>query len=469
MKPTVTLMLWGWIPFVGILFCYFNTRRAVIAAYVLAWLFLPNYTIEFSGLPEINKVTVATIGVLMGIAIFDRFCFERWKFSWMDGVALLWCATTVFASLANDLGLYDGLSAFKDAILVWFIPYGIGKLYLQDWKAAKELLWGIFLGGLLYVPFCVVEILMSPQFHNWVYGFHPHEFQQSIRGNSYRPVVFMKHGLMVGMWMMSASFAGVVLWVCGELPKRWFVSWIPGWLPVLGLILVFIACKSMASVGYFFIYTACFFAIRRLNFRIPLKLLLLAPVIYVGLQVSGHFPNKLMIAQVEAIVGGERAESFVFRIENEEILIEKAQKKRWLGWGGWGRSRIYDDDGKDISVTDSLWIIIFGQKGVLGLLAIYGLFALPTAQVLRNFAKADLKTAKITAFALVFLIIAYLNDSLLNDMRNPIYLLISGSATAWAGSLVRKWEPQIFPGIGQSCDAAFLHSSNISNQSTRYL
>src|SRR5437764_1120755 len=48
----------------------------------------------------------------------------------------------------------------------------------------------------------------------------------------------------------------------------------------------------------------------------------------------------------------------------------------WFGWGGWGRSRIFDQwTGKDISVTDGGWIIYFGVYGWFGYLCFFGLLA----------------------------------------------------------------------------------------------
>jgi hypothetical protein len=43
---------------------------------------------------------------------------------------------------------------------------------------------------------------------------------------------------------------------------------------------------------------------------------------------------------------------------------------RFLGGGG-GGSLVCNEEGKDISVADSLWIIIFGQYGLVGLGLLY--------------------------------------------------------------------------------------------------
>ena len=49
-----------------------------------------------------------------------------------------------------------------------------------------------------------------------------------------------------------------------------------------------------------------------------------------------------------------------------------------FGWGRWGRNRIYDDEtGRDLSITDGLWIITVGGFGIIGFLAQFGLLVFP--------------------------------------------------------------------------------------------
>ena len=67
-------------------------------------------------------------------------------------------------------------------------------------------------------------------------------------------------------------------------------------------------------------------------------------------------------------VGEERAHSFNFRIESEDVLIEHALKAPILGWTGFGRNRVLNEEGKDISVTDGYWVIVLGIFGITGLM-----------------------------------------------------------------------------------------------------
>ena len=48
---------------------------------------------------------------------------------------------------------------------------------------------------------------------------------------------------------------------------------------------------------------------------------------------------------------------------NEELLSSRAREQFLFGWGGYGRNMIFDGAGNAVTVTDSLWIIAFGQNG----------------------------------------------------------------------------------------------------------
>ena len=48
---------------------------------------------------------------------------------------------------------------------------------------------GIFIGGLVYAPLCLIEMRLSPQLHRWIYGYMANAFAHSVRGEGYKPTV----------------------------------------------------------------------------------------------------------------------------------------------------------------------------------------------------------------------------------------------------------------------------------------
>ena len=69
----------------------------------------------------------------------------------------------------------------------------------------------------------------------------------------------------------------------------------------------------------------------------------------------------------------------------EDMLIDKALERPALGWGRFGGSRVLDDSGKDITVTDGLWIILLGITGYAGLATLGIGMLLPVVFLLRRY------------------------------------------------------------------------------------
>ncbi|MFM7428604.1 MAG: hypothetical protein ACKO1F_01760, partial [Flammeovirgaceae bacterium] len=69
--------------------------------------------------------------------------------------------------------------------------------------------------------------------------------------------------------------------------------------------------------------------------------------------------------------------SLQFRFDNEAILAEKARQRIFLGWGGYGRNLIFDESGGLSTVVDSVWIITFGTRGLLGITSLFSTLLLP--------------------------------------------------------------------------------------------
>src|SRR5690606_11933457 len=138
------------------------------------------------GLPDWTKMNATTAAVFLGILIFDPARFTMIKWSWLDLPMALWCAWPMITALSMGQGAYEGASFVLDQLMVWGGPYIVGRMYLRDPGAMRELAMAIVIGGLIYVPLCLFEVRMSPQLHRLVYGYHQHSFLQTIRESGYR-------------------------------------------------------------------------------------------------------------------------------------------------------------------------------------------------------------------------------------------------------------------------------------------
>src|SRR5687767_13048880 len=181
LNSTVPLALFGW-PLVVLALCWLLPgRRAVVCAYVVAWLFLPVYEYKVPGLADWTKMSATSITLIIGVLFLDFGRVAAFRPRWFYGPIILWCLCGGASSLANGLGPYAGLSTVLDHIVVWGLPYFLGRLYFSDVEGLRDLALGLFIGGLAYIPFCLYEIRMSPQLHSIVYGFHQHSFSQTKR------------------------------------------------------------------------------------------------------------------------------------------------------------------------------------------------------------------------------------------------------------------------------------------------
>ncbi len=423
MTPFVQVVMFGWIPFVIGLFLALPSRIAVIAAFVLGWLFLPVAGFAIEGFIDYNKVTAINIAVLLCAGLLDTRRFLALRPSWVDVPIAVFCLTPFFSSIANGLGPYDGASAALSWLIMWGAPYLLGRAYFADLAGQKLLAIGIVLGGIVYIPLCLYEARLSPQLHNLFYGYHQHKFIQTIRGDTYRPMVFMFHGLMVAMWMAAGTLAAFWMWSTGALRR---LLWLPMWCWAGLLLFTTVACKSLGAVALLMGGLGALFFTKWTRMRIALAAVVLAAPTYMAMRTVGGWSGAELV-QFAGMVSGDRAASIQFRLDNENMLVEKAFERPMFGWAGWGRSRVTDDRGDDISTTDGMWVIAFGNFGLVGLASQTLVLLLPPLLLLWR-CPAEQWGSRVfaPAAALATLLALYQVDCLFNAMLNPIYVVVAG-------------------------------------------
>lgn len=421
-----------WIPVVLYLFQSFPAKRAVVISFLVAWLFLPQMAISLPGLPDYTKVTATGYGILLATFIFDVGRFQSFRLGWLDVPMLIWCICPFFSSMANDLGPYDGFSSTLTQIAVWGVPYFLGRIYLNDPLGLRQLAIGMFAGGLAYVPLCLFEVRMSPQLHAIIYGGHAFsDFSQSIRYDGFRPTVFMIHGLAVGAWMMAASLIGLWLWQAGTFKK--FQN-IPMNILVVVMLVTLVLMKSTGALALMVIGVGIFVVgwQLRTSILVPIIAVSIAIYLYFNSVTETYFTDQL-IGYASQIFDADRVQSLEFRFNNEELLSDRAKIRMIFGWAGWGRALIFDAQGKQLTIQDSLWIIAFGHHGLVGLTSLFSALLLPVVSLFWTKCPAKLWMRKDFAPVAVLgvTVLLYTIDSLLNAMINPVYVLACGGIAGY--------------------------------------
>lgn len=460
MTPLVNIALLGWF-FVGVpmLFLFLPKRTAAFCGLIFGWLFLPWAHFQIGPI-DITRNVAVSLNVLLCILVFDPSRFLRFRASWFDLPILVWCVSPFFTSLSNDLGAYDGGAAIQSQMYVWGLPYLIGRLYITDTRAMKHLAMVIVFAGILYVPLILWEIRFSPRLHEQVYGYrtYDHGGTATRRLGGWRPVVFQRHGLMLGLLMASCALLAGWLWFTKsvqtmplmppgmrgrriiqdpETGRRTLVEALGPtmvfWPIAFGMLGIFVLCRALNGLMVFAIACAALAALRFLKLRIPLALFALIPFVFAGTRIAQQYTTFSFdqpIVDVVSKIDEDRAGSIQFRFDNEHLLTEKAMERPMLGWGGWGRNRVYDENDNDITVTDGFWVITLGQTGIIGLTAAFMTMLLPVFWLLRRHDAETLVSYEYAAATgLATVLCMYAMDCLPNAMLSPIYVMAAGGLT----------------------------------------
>ena len=396
-NPLAYLMLLLW-PLVAVqLFRRLPLERAIIWCFLGGYLILPPVAeFDLPLVPDMDKHTIPALTAFFLCVFMMRKPVPIFTGSWSAQIlALVFVLAAIPTVLTNSdpltaevihnaypieiiattlPGLYwRDLGSVVISQMFALIPFFLARQYLSTEHGMRELLLAMVLGCLAYSIPSLIEIVLSPQINIWVYGFFQHDFQQMIRGNGFRPIVFLQHGLWVAFMMATSAMAAMSLArssVDHDEKMRFAAA-------AIYMFVVLILCKSLASLLYALAFVP-FIMVMPVRWQISLALgLVLFGISYPILRNLHLVPLDWILAQAYEI-NPLRAESLEYRFRNEEILLDRAHEKPWFGWGGWGRNLIRDvETGEILTIPDGLWIIIFGKFGWFGYIAEMGLLTLP--------------------------------------------------------------------------------------------
>ncbi len=359
----------------------------------------------------------------------EEFVVRRGKLVFWTLIAIMFSATVITATnnseplvrgtrILSGLKMYDALT-INMALLISLIPFLLGRRFLATPEAHIILLKIIVIACLGYSLLVLWEVRMSPQLNKQIYGFGPHKWQQHVRGGSYRPIVFMQHGLWLAIMLTMSVLAAIALWreqLTSSEGKKWLFA-------SVYLFVVLFFCNSLGAFLIFLMLAPLV-----LLFGVGMQLFLAAVVsgivlTYPLVRGSGFVPTQ-GIYQLASKIDTRRADSLLYRFDNEDELLAHANRKPIAGWGTWGRNRVFNERGGDIAATDGYWIIIVGVYGWLGYIAQFGLLGISTILLAVNRKRLQLTHA--TAGCAV-VVAAALIDLLPNATISPVVWLFAGA------------------------------------------
>lgn len=434
MIPGFVLLVW---PFIALaLFAALGPMGGLIWATTVGYLFLPEgFSFNLPGLPNFGKTAAISLSILIGIWVSGRSSMPDkteiaspalnriFKFLF---VALLLSA--VFTVMTNRFPTLSGgslrpalsprdLVAMTAEMLYILVPFFLARRWLATPERHQQLLLAIVALGLFYTLLALFEIRMSPQLNRWVYGYFPHSWAQHVRGG-FRPIVFLNHGIWLGFFFFTVVIASFAL--SRHMKGRMAVLLFGAGVWTTAVLLV------SRNLGALILVIVLVPVVLLLTTRLQARVAALAAVLFLSYPALHQFDLVPLekITSTVADFAPNRAASFNFRIENERALLERANLQPVFGWGGWSRGHIFNENGRLISTTDGYWIIVLGDRGWFGYLALFALLTLPLLFLARTARRKPLPyaTAGLATIAAGNVIYMIPNATL-----TPVDLLIYGA------------------------------------------
>lgn len=375
---------------------------AIPSALLVGFLLLPagvHYDVPL--LPSLTKTSTPVFVTLLMIFLFmprpspyaqrsasapkdELLVLPGWipRARWVQALIALFVIAPMMTALLNGdwltygpttlraLTLYDGANMVQLA-LVAVLPFLIGRRFLAGEDGHRALLLALLTAGLLYSLPTLAEVRLSPQLHNIVYGYFPHSWLQHVRGDGFRPVVFLNHGLVLSMFLCTAALAiaAYMRAIDGEQRILYFLG------AAYMTVVVFLSKSlGMTLVACVLIPVILFCSVRvQMVVAGGVAALVFA---YPFMRTVGINPLMAVVGFVEGFAP-ERAASLAFRLNMEDRLIDRMLERPLFGWGSLGRSELWSATGFNTAVRDGLWIIQIGERGVFGFVSQFGLLCLP--------------------------------------------------------------------------------------------
>jgi len=458
----VALLVWPLVVFV--LFRALTPERALIWSILGAYMALPQLSeINLPGIPGLNKETIPNLAAFAACTFMLGRRPRLLPESWIGKLVILLFAISPVVTVLNNLEpvqfgveyfgtlqiydpthlererlpglrIYDSVSALAKQILT-MLPFFLAYSFLNTSKGIHEILVALVVAGLLYALPMLFEIRFSPQLHTWVYGFFQHEFEQAMRGEGFRPLVFMPHGIWVAFFAFMCTMAAVALTKLAPPHRK-------GWMVLLVafMLVLVVLCKTYGAIALTLVFVPILLFLRpRIHLAIA-AMICTVVLAYPMLRGAGFVPTDAILAQLEAI-NPDRAHSLAYRFDNEDQILAHVERKQLFGWGGWGRFVPYDPTtGTTRVIVDGTWIITIGHYGWLGYLGLFGLLTLPLLTLWWNDKKPLAPPVPLSVSAVALILAANLLDLIPNDTLIPFTWLMAGAVLGYAETLGRVSE-----------------------------
>lgn len=426
-----------WIPFSAVVFYAIRPHRAILVVFMGAVMFLPEIQkYKLPVIPEFNKLTIASLCIFLGCLFRSRKrLLETTIAPYLIVLLVLFTISATGTALTNLEPLQYGplrvqelypwtiLTLILYDTCLMLIPFFVGMQIFRNRQHAIELFTGMVVAGLIYSVFILAERRLAPILHYKVYGYQQHVMFQTIRSDgTYRPMVFMQHGLATALFMTSCAIAAA-----GMAKARLPFLRKKALFPAIYLSIMIVVCNSFGALiyGIIIIFFELFLS-TRWHVRLSAALCVIV-LLFPLMRSTDLFPMETLIEWSSAI-DENRGTSLAYRYGNEKLGLEKANERPLFGWGGSGRSHVYETlMGVPLTVYDGQWILVFLDRGYMGFIPIFSLLVLPVFVAYRRINRIRNEQERILIANLSMLVAINAIDLLPNGFFYHLQYFYSGS------------------------------------------
>lgn len=417
-EPTIVLLIW---PLIALIIIRVRGMASgAIWVIVTGYLFLPDsFNVNLPGLPPYSKYTAISFGLVLAVLFLAKrdeedpvVLADKLASRIIVALAVILMISPLFTMIDNRSVLIDGPTvrsalSFRDVLSmsirlgIVLVPYYVGRRWCATPDQHARILTVILVMGLIYSLLVLFEARMSPQLNRWTYGYFPHSWRQHFRGG-FRPVVFLRHGLWLGFFILTVILAALAL---ARHKKQGWLLYVLAAVWMMGVLLI---SRNLGATLLAFVFAPIvLFLGPRTQVRIA-AVIAIAFLLHPLLRQSGVIDFSSFVNWI-ASFAPDRASSLQFRLDNEADLLARAFEKPLFGWGGWARQFLYDDRGRILSTVDGLWIVMLGERGWVGFLAYFGLITVPLIMLGRTVRRKPLEPATaglamLTAVNLIYVV-----------------------------------------------------------------
>ena len=441
LSPLVALI--GWVPASLLTFRRLPVRIALLINFVGGWAVLPaaNYISSGDAFPYwilgtslesdyfFTKATVIGFTGLLGIFLFDRASFARFRLTVWDLAMGMWLIAPLLSAIANPGNSREGFIGEIYQLLAWGSPYLIGRLYFTDTQSLRLAAKAFVIGGLAYIPFCIFEIIKGPQIYARLYGYQPFQLNGAERFIGYRPIGLLENGNQLGIWMATATL--IAMWLWRRKTARSILG-IPILLAAIALFIVTIMCQSTGAIILLLALIPFVFVDPRHLSRTVSIVLVLGILAFAAFRIANVVSLHDLVKEnsaaraVDSYLKKIGKGSLGWRLSQDERHITTALDEPILGYGQWNWWR------QGFERPWSLWLLVFGMYGSVGLVSLEALLLIPALRaVWFPLARSDIGYTNMRHTLSAAVLISAI-DSLLNSAMILPLLLVIGGMTIWS-------------------------------------